>query len=467
MSYSEDYYDDSHNSQFDNEDLQSKVDICKEYVSAGQIYAYLDNIEETIQLCMEYDCNSDGIYLVDAVLEIAPYNSEFWQYKGVLLNNMFEFEEAYDCFNRALSLNPSDVESLVNKSIAEDNLGMYDEAQASLNKALEIEPGNEEAIFNLGVLHIRKNNYDEAIANFKKAVEIDPEYTEAWYELGFCYENSDMFEEALEAYDRFLAVEAYSSAGWYNRGIVLIRMGSFEKAINSFELSIAIKDDFSSAWFNCGVGYANLGKFEDARKAFNKAAQLDDEDETIWYNLAQVYLELKNYKKALACYNNALKLDSEYFEAYLERGYCQLLSGNKRAAYDDLFNAILIVNSESVPEEEPSEIEIKLRITFLQSLLKNDFKNPVLWADLGDAHFDAGQFTESRAAFNKSLKLDIKAAETHYGKARTELFEGRIAEAVNGFKNAFVLNPELQTKFNNEFPDVLTSRLFIELTQNN
>ncbi len=195
MKLPEEFSSNSGNSYIDDKEILLKVEKCKEYVFSGQTFTFLENIEETIQLCVEFDLPEDGIFLTEAVLEIAPYNSEIWQLKGILSNNLFRFEDAYDSFTKALSLNPGDVETLINKSIAEDNLGLFDDSVATLEHALVLEPENEEAFFSLGILFEKKELYRQAIEYFRKALEIDPEYGEAWYELGFCFENLNELKE--------------------------------------------------------------------------------------------------------------------------------------------------------------------------------------------------------------------------------------------------------------------------------
>ena len=183
MSFSEDYLGDDYDSYYDEEEVKSKIKICREYIDNEHTFAHLDFIEEVVQHCLEYDLIEDGLYLTNALLKAVPYNSDAWQFKGILLNNTFNFEEAYHCFDKSLSLNPNDVETYINKSIAEDNLGMFEDAVESLKRALEIEPHNEETLFSLGVLYQKKEKYSEAIEYFNKAIVADQEYLEAWYEL--------------------------------------------------------------------------------------------------------------------------------------------------------------------------------------------------------------------------------------------------------------------------------------------
>ena len=65
----------------------------------------------------------------------------------MLLNNKFDFENAYEAFTKSLSLNPNDVETLINKSISEENLSLYEEAVETLQHAISLEPSNDEVVF--------------------------------------------------------------------------------------------------------------------------------------------------------------------------------------------------------------------------------------------------------------------------------------------------------------------------------
>ena len=103
MNFPDDFFDPDSNSFIDDENLKIKVQKCKEYVSNGQTITFLGNIEDTIQLCLEYDLTEDGIYLTEAALKISPYSADLWHSKGIFYNNLFEFEKAYICFNKALS----------------------------------------------------------------------------------------------------------------------------------------------------------------------------------------------------------------------------------------------------------------------------------------------------------------------------------------------------------------------------
>ena len=142
---------------YDNPDMSNEftreIEKCKRLIDEGSIYSCIEIVEEVIQTCVDNAFYEDGIYLVNKLLEVSPYNSEYWVKKGALLNGLFKFDKAIECYNKALSLNPGDSDALIEKAAAEENLGLMDEAKESLETALEREPDNEESLFNLGLIY--------------------------------------------------------------------------------------------------------------------------------------------------------------------------------------------------------------------------------------------------------------------------------------------------------------------------
>ena len=97
-------------------------------------------------------------------------------YKGLgLLHEILnEGEKAVDFFNKALGLDPANVEVLNNLGISLQYLGRNDEAKAAYERALSHEPERMEVLQNLGVLMLNQDRYDEAAEAFRQALRIDP-----------------------------------------------------------------------------------------------------------------------------------------------------------------------------------------------------------------------------------------------------------------------------------------------------
>ncbi len=167
MSCSSSNYDSEENFYTYGKHLNDEIERCKDIITSGNIYGAIETLEETVQLCIDHDKYIEGLEFADALLEHFPYNSEYWMKSGVFLNGLFRFDEALSCFDKSLSLNPGDTETLIDKATAEENLGLYEAAGETLRKALNNEPNNEDALFNLALLCQRKNRTSEAITYLK------------------------------------------------------------------------------------------------------------------------------------------------------------------------------------------------------------------------------------------------------------------------------------------------------------
>ena len=78
MSFFDDEFDFEGKADNEEENLRDEIEECKKLIDNGTIYGFLDKFDDVIQSCLDNDFNEDGLYLVSALLEIAPYNSEYW-----------------------------------------------------------------------------------------------------------------------------------------------------------------------------------------------------------------------------------------------------------------------------------------------------------------------------------------------------------------------------------------------------
>ena len=88
------------------------------------------------------------------------YDVDFMVYKGGQYLKMFNYEEAITFFDKALELEPNNVEALYQKANAFSALEKYNEAIEYYEKVLNIEPDNQNAAISL-------HNALVSIANYK------------------------------------------------------------------------------------------------------------------------------------------------------------------------------------------------------------------------------------------------------------------------------------------------------------
>jgi tetratricopeptide (TPR) repeat protein len=116
----------------------------------------------------------EAIQCFDRVLEIEPGHAGAWNGRGVCLKELGRYEEAIQCFDKVIALNPQDEEIYYNKGEALEKLG----------KALS---------------DVRL--YEEAIKCFDKVINFNPQHVYAWNYRGVCLKELGRYEEAKRCFD--------------------------------------------------------------------------------------------------------------------------------------------------------------------------------------------------------------------------------------------------------------------------
>jgi tetratricopeptide (TPR) repeat protein len=133
-------------------------------------------------------------------------NAELWNRKGVSLAKAGQHNEAYECFERALKLDPNHEGAWVNKG-----------------KAILALSGRE------------VNRDRDAIMCFDRALELKPIDADAWYLKGVALARMEMMEDALVAYQRSIEIEPDHAGSWYGMGLAARHFGYKKRAEECFK----------------------------------------------------------------------------------------------------------------------------------------------------------------------------------------------------------------------------------------
>ncbi len=112
---------------------------------------------------------------------------------------------AYDCFLRAIELNPDEPVFRVHAAGAAVQLSrprdfLLDQAVQQAQLAVQLNP-NEIAFWGeLGQVSVNSYRYPEAIAAYEKALEINPDVAPFWGMLGFAYHRDGKKDKARDCY---------------------------------------------------------------------------------------------------------------------------------------------------------------------------------------------------------------------------------------------------------------------------
>lgn len=164
--------------------------------------ATLYSAAKTKQLMEGSDIN-EVLALMDKAIEqlTKPYFGEAAPYfyeRAELRAQAGKFREAvmdYNTFHEAVS---GDVTALFyyQREQAEMQCRMYQQALNDINKAVEMDPNDVDFLVEKGSVHLRVNQLDEAIAAFNKAISMNDQYAAAYRMLGYCQAMQKKTKEA-------------------------------------------------------------------------------------------------------------------------------------------------------------------------------------------------------------------------------------------------------------------------------
>ena len=147
---------------------------------------------KTKQLIEGSDMNEVLALMDSAIVKLSkPYFGEAAPYfyeRAELRAQAGKFREAVMDYNTFFEAVSGDVTALFyyQREQAEMQCRMYQQALDDINKAVDMEPEDVDFLVEKGSVHLRVNQLDEAIATFQKAISMNDQYAAAYRMLGYC-----------------------------------------------------------------------------------------------------------------------------------------------------------------------------------------------------------------------------------------------------------------------------------------
>jgi tetratricopeptide (TPR) repeat protein len=125
-----------------------------------------------------------------------------WYEKGLKFVDMTRYNEAIDCFDRAIDLDPNNEQALFARGSTLLVVGRFEDAYRDLNRALAIDPADAGAYYVRGLVYEQANNYENAAADYTTALTIDPRNGDYLFRRGLAYREMGKTDEAISDFRR-------------------------------------------------------------------------------------------------------------------------------------------------------------------------------------------------------------------------------------------------------------------------
>ncbi|CAD8214852.1 unnamed protein product [Paramecium octaurelia] len=143
-------------------------------------------------------------------------------YLGSALADINQFQEAIQCFNEAICVNPKYGFALIGKGNA------LQSNRSNIKMQLIVSPKLFLLILNLILHGLAKDvlqaicfNYNEAIQCFNEAISNNPKYADAWNQKGIALNNLNQYQEAIECPNEAIAINPKNVHAWNNKDNLL------------------------------------------------------------------------------------------------------------------------------------------------------------------------------------------------------------------------------------------------------
>jgi tetratricopeptide (TPR) repeat protein len=294
--------------------------------------AKYDQAEETIRECLSADPampqahlllaklllaqndRAGGVSELQAAVEFDKELHEAWYWLGLTAQQDKDYQQAYDHYTRALSLEPANVEYILAVAETQVTLNNSSEAVKLLTQRMSDLPRNVSLTVAAADLMLRVGKDEEAIRLYRQAMLLTADNNDIAEALGYAYVFSGKWREGAEVFEK------------------LLQQCRDEQAKKMYLQVVAM----------CSM---NSGRYEKALHYYRDLTAGEQDNAEIWVKMGQAALGAGMTGRALVCANNALALRPDYADAIALVGCAKYASADYAGAAESFGKITVDENS--------------------------------------------------------------------------------------------------------------------------
>ena len=161
-------------------------------------------------------------------------------------------------------------------------------AEFAFEKALSIDPRHVKSLVNLSRVFIEQKRYEDASDRLALAAEIDSESPEVQRLLGRVYHAQRRTDDAVQAYRRAIELNEGDAWSMNNLALVLLDAKRPGEALPLLEKAVELRKNVPEFHNNLGMALEHTGRFKAAASAYSGALSADPGYSKAKQNLARV-----------------------------------------------------------------------------------------------------------------------------------------------------------------------------------
>jgi tetratricopeptide (TPR) repeat protein len=166
--------------------------------------------------------------------------------------------------------------------------GDLSRSEQAFEKALSIDPHHVKSLVNLSRVFISQKRHEEAVDRLVRASEIEPESAEVFRLLGRTYYAQRKIDEAVDAYRQAIELNERDAWSLNNLGLLLLEIKRADEALPLLASAVQLRKDVPEFHNNLGMALEHTGRFKAAATAYGDALNVDQHYDKARQNLARV-----------------------------------------------------------------------------------------------------------------------------------------------------------------------------------
>ncbi len=224
--------------------------------------------------------HTDAARTLEKAVSVQPRYADVHSSLGVEYTALERIEDARDCFNRALDINPGYLKARIMLARSYSEEGNDSRAIAELERSLACVPGFlAEQVTELIRLHRADSSPEERTVHFRRLLEERPSSAQISKQLALeSIQNGD-YAAAVGELRKSIAVNPHYPDIHNLLGIAYANQGMTDDAIIEFGLALKINPDYLKARLNLALALYEKGSRDEAMRNLEMVLELDPENE--------------------------------------------------------------------------------------------------------------------------------------------------------------------------------------------
>lgn len=326
------YFDDYVNAinNFNNI-IQVKPYLSEPYFFRGLAKLNLDDYEGAIQDFSQ-------------AIELNPNYFHAYTYRGVALNSLKKYEDALKDYAEAISLDPTAAYVYANRGITEAEMGDYSAAEKDYSKALFLDNKLLAAYLNRAIVREKLENSEGAMADCNAAIRLNMFSDDAYGLRGYLFYQQKDYHNAIDDFNRALKANPANKRILMNRAMVWYEMKKYPETLADYSEVVRLDSNYIYAYYNRAMLRAEFGETNAAIRDLDKVVDMNPDNILIYFNRGLLKMEIKDWYGAYDDFSESIRLYPDFVKAYLVRAGVSAQLHDEKAAELDQYMAMQIMD---------------------------------------------------------------------------------------------------------------------------